>query len=170
LTAHSHLYRGEAPPGTNVMHLYRVSRLIQMLHHICIGCFVSVQYPVQTRIMNRHKCRFSNSETISSCASSVTCQIGYVSLPLIFPFFSRHPLSTQPGTFSHPLSAQLAPRPWPRDAGTPRSGMAAQAGCGDTYMLASLRPLSFLAMAARDVTPSLSNLDLILFLFRRCLS
>jgi hypothetical protein len=87
LTAHSHLYRGEAPPGTNVMHLYRVSRLIQMLHHICIGCFVSVQYPVQTRIMNRHKCRFSNSETISSCASSVTCQIGYVSLPLIFPFF-----------------------------------------------------------------------------------
>jgi hypothetical protein len=36
----THLYRAEAPPGTNVRHLYQVSCPVQMLHHICTGCFV----------------------------------------------------------------------------------------------------------------------------------
>jgi hypothetical protein len=42
----THLYRAEALPGTNVRHLCRVSRPVQMFHRICTGCFVPVQYPV----------------------------------------------------------------------------------------------------------------------------
>jgi hypothetical protein len=56
-----HLYRAEAPPGTNVRHLYRVSCPVQMLHHICTWCFAPVQYPVQMRVMNSYKCPFSSS-------------------------------------------------------------------------------------------------------------
>jgi hypothetical protein len=54
----AHLYRVEAPPSTNVRHLYRISRPIQMLDHICIRWFVPVQYPVQMRVLNRYKCPF----------------------------------------------------------------------------------------------------------------
>jgi hypothetical protein len=54
----THLYRAEAPPGTNVRHLYQVSCPVQMLHHICTGCFVPVQYMVQMMVMNQYKCPF----------------------------------------------------------------------------------------------------------------
>jgi hypothetical protein len=43
----AHLYQVEAPPSTDVWHLYRVFRPVQMLDHICIGWFVPGFEPVQ---------------------------------------------------------------------------------------------------------------------------
>jgi hypothetical protein len=50
-----HLYRVEAPPDTNVRHLYQVSRTVQMLNLIYTRWFVPVGDPVQTRVTNRYK-------------------------------------------------------------------------------------------------------------------
>jgi hypothetical protein len=44
--------RAHGGENINMRHMYRVSRPVQMLHHICTGCFVPVQYPVQMRVMN----------------------------------------------------------------------------------------------------------------------
>jgi hypothetical protein len=38
--------------------------LVQILYHICTGCFVSVQYPVKTRVMNQYKLRL---DILSPC-------------------------------------------------------------------------------------------------------
>jgi hypothetical protein len=50
-----HLYRFVTPPGTNLRHLYRASRPVQMLHLICTRWFVPVGYPVKIRVTKQYK-------------------------------------------------------------------------------------------------------------------
>jgi hypothetical protein len=51
-------------------HLYRVRYPIQMWLHICTGCFVPVQYPVQIRVMNGNNTHFSSSASYNHISNN----------------------------------------------------------------------------------------------------